>query len=162
MNTTLLTHCALAALLASLTVPVLGQTHTHGSMVGSLEPTSVVVWTRASSAAFVSVLVNTSPTTTGAAETAARLVIANDDFTAHIRITGLRANSRYYYATRVANPTTPTNNTTTSPSGHTLLSATGNPTTSNHASANTTSWDRARPEPTISTTPYWNTTPRSA
>ncbi len=97
--------------LGTLTPRAPTQTHTHGSMVGSLRPDSAVVWTRASATGKVSALFNFSPNVVSASETAAVLVSAANDFTAHIKITGLLPGLKYYYATRIANPSNPSNNT---------------------------------------------------
>jgi len=107
MKTTLL----IGLVLATITPGAPTQTHTHGTMVGSLRPDSAIVWTRASATAKVSALFNFSPNVANATETAAVLVTAGNDFTAHIKITGLSAGRKYYYTTRVANPSNPTINT---------------------------------------------------
>lgn len=105
---TTLRHGLLAAVFAT-TLPLGAQTHTHGSMVGSLAPTSVVVWTRASAAANVTVIFNTSPTLAGAKESANVLAKAADDFTAHIKLSGLKPDTTYHYATKLADPSKPLN-----------------------------------------------------
>ena len=106
MKTTFPIHIALALSVSS--TAAVSQVHTHGSMVGALKPTSVVVWTRASAAANVTALINSTPSTTGATETAAVAATAANDFTVKIAVTNLTAGFQYYYATKIINPSTPT------------------------------------------------------
>lgn len=93
---------ATAIVALGLGVNTPAQTHTHGSMVGTLRSDSVIVWTRASGQAQVSVRYGTDPTLQTAKETAALLVTAATDYTFKAKLVGLSPATRYYYATRVA------------------------------------------------------------
>ena len=83
------------------------QTHTHGSMVGAIESTSIVVWTRASRACKVSVLLNSTASTSGANESSTVNAIAANDFCVKIPLTKLTPNTKYYYAPNLYNSTGP-------------------------------------------------------
>ena len=98
MKTTLLA----GLVLATLTMPALGQRQTHGNMVGFLKHDSVVVWTRSNTSSNVSVLLNSVKKVSGAFETAPVRVSSSDDYTARIKVTGLLPGTKYYYTTRIA------------------------------------------------------------
>lgn len=80
------------------------QTHTHGDAVGPVGADSVIVWTRASAVADVSVLYGLLPDLSDAVETPVVRVGAAEDFVAKMTLAGLLADNVYYYKTRVADP----------------------------------------------------------
>ncbi|MEZ5964016.1 MAG: alkaline phosphatase D family protein [Planctomycetota bacterium] len=94
----------LLALLGLLAVSVPCQTHTHGDAVGPLGPDSVIVWTRASGVADVSVLYGMLPDLSDAVESPVVRVAATDDFVAKVTLGGLVEDSVYYYQTRITDP----------------------------------------------------------
>jgi len=94
----------LAVALGSLLAVLPCQTHTHGDAVGPLTATSVIVWTRASGVADVSVLYGFLPDLSDATETPTVRVAAADDFVAKVTLASLEPDSLYYYRTRVADP----------------------------------------------------------
>ncbi|MEE2886126.1 MAG: alkaline phosphatase D family protein [Planctomycetota bacterium] len=83
------------------------QQHTHGTMVGTVTPSSAVVWTRASLAAQVTVLYATNSSLTNPSQTAQVATVATNDHTVKIPLTGLAPSTRYYYATKITNPSQP-------------------------------------------------------
>lgn len=96
------THLALALGLLLAGAPC--QTHTHGDAVGPTGPDSVIVWTRASAVADVSVLYGLLPDLSDAVETPPVRVAALTDFVAKQAIAALLADNVYYYQTRIADP----------------------------------------------------------
>jgi alkaline phosphatase D len=80
------------------------QTHTHGNAVGPLGPDAVIVWTRASASADVSVRYGMLADLSDAVETTPLRVTAATDFIAKQQLTGLELDSVYFYQTRVADP----------------------------------------------------------
>lgn len=91
--------------------------HTSGDMVGSLQPTSALVWTRASSDAKVSVLYATNPALSGAQQTPQVVSSAAADYTAKVALGGLAPATDYWYATRLEDPLNATA-VTVGPIGH--------------------------------------------
>lgn len=80
------------------------QIHSHGDMVGSLTADSAVVWTRSSSSADVTVIYGLNPNLSGAATSLSVRTSSSADYIAKFKLPGLRAGTRYYYRTRIANP----------------------------------------------------------
>ncbi|MCA8955457.1 MAG: alkaline phosphatase D family protein [Planctomycetes bacterium] len=87
------------------------QSHSHGTMIGALRPTSMVVWTRASGPADVTALYNRQPTIDGARETAPIAADPARDFTAHIELKELEPDTTYYIATKIIDPLRPSSYT---------------------------------------------------
>ncbi|MFM1872207.1 MAG: hypothetical protein RL398_1629, partial [Planctomycetota bacterium] len=96
-------HALRLALTAFLSfAPAIGQSQTHGQMIGETTSNSAVAWTRASQACFASVQFATSPTFAGATETAQYPATAARDFTVRIPLVGLVPDTRYYYRFRLS------------------------------------------------------------
>ena len=94
--------CAVRLLLLVVSAPLLGQTLTHGQMVGEVTDQSALVWGRASSACFVSVAYSTHPALVGALETQPVVATAARDFTVRVPLAGLQPATRYHYRLRLA------------------------------------------------------------
>jgi len=74
---------------------------THGPGAGGVTATSARLWLRTDTSAVVDFRVSTSPTMTNARTSGSVTTVAEKDFTAHIPVTNLQPNTRYYYQPRI-------------------------------------------------------------
>ncbi len=91
-----------AALLLVAAAPC--QTHTHGDAVGPIGSDAVIVWTRASDVADVSVRYGLLSDLSDAVETTPVRVTAISDFVAKQTLSALDPDNVYYYQTRITDP----------------------------------------------------------
>ncbi|MCB9892005.1 MAG: alkaline phosphatase D family protein [Planctomycetes bacterium] len=84
-----------------------GQTETHGTLVGEVSPAGARIWAHAPIATRVKLAYATNSALAAALETASANVTSATGFSVQFALTGLSADTRYYYAFRFEDPANP-------------------------------------------------------